>query len=128
VDVVVELGPGPWEVGRARHAVADALQDCRVDPGQADVVVLLTSELVTNALKHGSPPVRLHALVDPPRLRVEVDDHQRCEVHPRQARSWQETDGRGLQLVETLADRWGSEQLVSGKQVWFELSADVAAS
>lgn len=121
MELIAELGSGPREVGRARRVLARSLRAWGIDGHDADVAVLLTSELVTNAIRHGAAPVRLRAGVDARGLRVEVDDEARGTVAPRRAAPG-DAHGRGLFLVETLADRWGCRAAGSGKRVWFELA------
>lgn len=122
MELIAELGTGPREVGRARRILARALSTWGIDGEPAEVAVLLTSELVTNAIRHGSGPVRVRAGVDDRRLRVEVDDDAGGTLSPRRAAPT-DVDGRGLHLVETLSDRWGYRTADGGKRVWFELPA-----
>lgn len=90
----------------------------------SDVAELLTSELVTNALIHTDRDAVLTATVGPGGLRVEVRDFvsrrpRLCLPEPDEG-----THGRGLLLVQSLADAWGVRAHGVGKSVWFEL--DVA--
>ena len=104
--------------GRAAEGAAEArgLGDERL----TDTAELLVSELVTNAQRYGRSPVSLDMLKTD-RLLVEVGDA--LDVVP-QVRRAQETDegGRGLQLVNQLATRWGTRTTGNGKIVWFELA------
>lgn len=105
---------------RARRFVASR---CEELPTQArDVVLLLTSELVTNAVLHGEGEVLLEIQVDSGIVGVAVRDQGDGVVSPASRFSWPET-GHGLTLVRELSDRWGVEQTsgMSGKRVWFEL-------
>ena len=87
-----------------------------------DEVVLLVSELVTNALRHARSPVRLHAEADDHRLRVGVDDGGAAVVlRPRLFPPVDQENGRGLALLEMLSSRWGMVARADGKTVWFEL-------
>jgi anti-sigma regulatory factor (Ser/Thr protein kinase) len=132
LDKQLEVGPEPAEVGRARRWVRAQLgqgQPC-LDESQTDTLVLLVSELVTNAVVHTGRPAVLHLSAHgsactvpapvpvPVRLEV-VDDSSRAPL-PRRA-GGEDTGGRGLELVELLADRWGWQREGDGKRVWCEL-------
>ncbi|MFE2288581.1 ATP-binding protein [Streptomyces sp. NPDC059443] len=93
-------------------------------PELASDVALLTSELVTNALLHGSVwdrylrvEVRLSGAV----LRIEVTDPKgERRPEPRAAAAYEQY-GRGLHIVGALAERWGTAERVVGKTVWAEI-------
>jgi anti-sigma regulatory factor (Ser/Thr protein kinase) len=89
-----------------------------------DVAELLVSELVTNAYRHGRQPAALRMVRCPGGLLVEVSDSG--AGMPRLAAAAPDSEsGRGLRLVEALADRWGVRTRPGGKAVWFRL-ADTA--
>ena len=114
------LSADPEQVAEARRLVAGYLADMGDDDGE--VAVLLTSELVTNAILYGRAPLELRAHADGSALRVEVYDQD--PTSPPMLRhdvDLVEIGGRGLQLVDTLADRWGWAENDYGKVVWFEL-------
>jgi anti-sigma regulatory factor (Ser/Thr protein kinase) len=117
-------------VAESRKVMRDALRGWGV-PGLSDTAELLTSELVTNALQHTDHGAVLTATLSPGiaprsrRLRVEVRDF--VARHPRlRSPGDQVTSGRGLLLVQALADAWGVHPEGTGKVVWFELSIDAA--
>lgn len=124
VELIAELGAGPREVSRARRALSMSLSGWGWDGDSADVAVLLTSELVTNAIRHGNSPILLRAGLVHGRLRVEVVDHAVDGVAIRRAQD-EDEDGRGLQLVDVLADSWGWSPIRNGKHVWFELARTI---
>jgi anti-sigma regulatory factor (Ser/Thr protein kinase) len=112
-------------VAPARHWAADRLAEAGIPPERRDLLVLLVSELVTNAVEHAWPPVILRVDVDDERIRVEATDSHRDEPVLRDAPP-QDAGGRGVWLIDRLASAWGSQVDPSGdcKTVWFELRAD----
>ncbi|MCX3287708.1 ATP-binding protein [Streptomyces sp. NEAU-H22] len=94
--------------------------------GQSDVAELLTSELVTNAIVHTEHDAVLTATVGPHGLRVEVRDFVARRPRLRVPVADDGTNGRGLLLVQSLADSWGVRPHGVGKAVWFELEAEAA--
>ncbi|MFD5426665.1 ATP-binding protein [Streptomyces sp. NPDC127084] len=94
------------------------------ESGSAEVAELLVSELVTNALVHTDDGAVVTATVAPARLRVEVRDFTTGVGDPHlpvPAVGDDSTHGRGLLLVQNLADAWGVRAHALGKVVWFEL-------
>jgi PAS domain S-box-containing protein len=81
---------------------------------------LIVSELVTNAIRYGVPPIQLR-LIRHDSLICEVSDGSGAAPHMRRARIYDE-GGRGLLLVAQLAERWGSRQTPAGKTIWAEQS------
>ncbi|POX45935.1 hypothetical protein C3489_33075 [Streptomyces sp. Ru71] len=112
---------------RDLRAVSDARRALRELLGQwgrtagCDVAELLTSELVTNALVHTDREAVLTATVWPRGLRVEVRDFVGRRPRLRASDAGDDTHGRGLMLVQSLADAWGVRSHGVGKAVWFEL-------
>jgi GAF domain-containing protein len=103
----------------ARRFVVAALTDWDLRD-LADDAVLAASELVTNAVLHGVPPVELRVLPVPGGVRVEARDGSR--VSPVRPLATTDTmTGRGIALVEAVSARWGIDQLADGKAVWCEL-------
>jgi anti-sigma regulatory factor (Ser/Thr protein kinase) len=109
--------------GAAREAVRTWLVD-RYDQETADTATLLVSELVTNAVVHGTGPAPSLTvdLVANGVLHVAVRDSSRHlpQRHP-EVPAAEQTGGRGLFLIESFATAWGWEPLRSGKRVWFEI-------
>ncbi|MFC1229594.1 MULTISPECIES: SpoIIE family protein phosphatase [Streptomyces] len=83
-------------------------------------VELVVSELVTNAIRYGAPPIRLRLICDASTLICEVSDGSHTAPHLRRAKTWDE-GGRGLLLVAQLTQRWGSRHTAEGKTIWAEL-------
>jgi hypothetical protein len=110
----------------ARHVVEDAIRAWRV-PVDVDVAVLLTSELVTNAVTHASPAagtfVLLTIVCDTAGLRVDVHDGSGDLPVVDDARAEAET-GRGLLLVTSLSAEWGFYRTPVGKAVYFILDRE----
>ncbi|MFD4656073.1 ATP-binding protein [Kitasatospora sp. NPDC058444] len=92
-----------------------------------DSGLLIVSELVTNALLHGTPPghrIYLSLDVDPARLRIEVHDARRDREPVLRALTLDGEAGRGLHLVKSLSTRTGcSPREHTGKIVWSEVAA-----
>ncbi|WP_460305374.1 ATP-binding protein [Actinocorallia aurea] len=100
------------------------------EPEEIDTLRLLTSELATNALKHGGATgiVRVALLRSPSGLRVEVTDEGGGVPECRTA-SDDDEDGRGLFLLDALARSWGHAPGFDGRgtTVWFEIDAKASA-
>nr|WP_324618408.1 ATP-binding protein [Streptomyces sp. RTd22] len=79
---------------------------------------LVVSELVTNAIHYGHPPIRLRLIRDRA-LICEVRDASSTAPRLRRARALDE-GGRGLFLVARLVQRWGTRPEVHGKTIWAE--------
>ncbi|NYI07848.1 ATP-binding protein [Allostreptomyces psammosilenae] len=115
----------PASVPAARRFVADALTGWRL-PHLLDDATVCVSELVSNAVRHGSPPGRaihlgLLPLLPAGLLRLEVGDDGPGVPRPRAPVADDAIGGRGLLLVAALASAWGSEpRPLAGKVVWCE--------
>ncbi|MFF5158402.1 ATP-binding protein [Streptomyces sp. NPDC000348] len=122
---------GPWSLPWSPTACSSArtvIRDVLRRWGLEDLVPtaeLLVSELVSNALRHASGPLRL-TLERVSGLRCLVSDGTADLPRPADAGPEEEC-GRGLALVDMLAARWGCETGPEGKSVWFELSGDPCA-
>ncbi len=112
-------------VPEARRALRELLRHWG-RPGRSEIAELLTSELVTNALVHTDHDAVLTATVGPRGLRVEVRDFVARRPRLRVPNADDGTHGRGLILVQSLADAWGVRAHGVGKAVWFELDAGAA--
>ena len=117
----VRLTAGPAAAAEARRQVLAAIRtwDILVDP---DVAVLLTSELVTNAIRHEVTGIIMLAITcSCGQLRVDVHDTSR--VLPMLVDAPVDAEaGRGLMLVTTLSAEWGFYRTPAGKAVYFTLA------
>ena len=104
---------------RARRYAADLCHELPM--GSLHEVLLLTTELVNNALWHGRGEAWLDVEVEPGLVRVGVSDRGGGQVERAQQFSWPEA-GHGLRIIESMSDEWGVQLLAAGKRVWFELS------
>ncbi|AKJ09681.1 hypothetical protein ABB07_06495 [Streptomyces incarnatus] len=110
--------------GRARRLVTAQLSAWAL-ADLAETAELLVSEVVTNALRHTRGPLRLNLRVRDSRLTCEVEDTESAGP----LRSVVDADaegGRGTDLLDLLADAWGSTETPTGKTIWFELRAAAA--
>ncbi|WP_208033893.1 ATP-binding protein [Streptomyces cyanogenus] len=112
--------PRAESVGAAREFTRRVLAGVGLD---VDDIVLCVSELVANAVQHGSAPgrrFRLNIEIDDHRVRVECQDTVRRRARLRTP-SIEDAGGRGLLLVQALTSRWGVDPRPPGKVVWFEI-------
>ncbi|MET9389850.1 ATP-binding protein [Streptomyces sp. NPDC006624] len=117
----VEYAPRPCAVREARAEVRRQLEGWGLaERGEvADVAELLVGELATNALVHAESRFRLTLFAAHGVLRCEVADQERRV--PRVVEAGTGESGRGMFLVDALAQRWGWHRDGPGKTVWFEL-------
>jgi anti-sigma regulatory factor (Ser/Thr protein kinase) len=135
LQVQLEVRPDPAEVGRARRWARSRLAGSGIGPDEplAETLILLISELVTNAVVHTGCPAVLRMLLPDAgaaragaagpggeTVRVEVADRSARAPEPRHA-DGEDTNGRGLELVTGLADRWGWRPEGGGKSIWCEV-------
>ncbi|RAG81708.1 PAS sensor protein, partial [Streptacidiphilus pinicola] len=118
-----EIAPDPACVADARRLAARQLARWGLDE-LVFVTELVVSELVTNAIRHGRPPIRLRLIRDSA-LTCEVSDSSSTAPHLRRARTMEE-GGRGLMLVAQCATRWGTRHSSDGKTIWAEQALPTA--
>jgi anti-sigma regulatory factor (Ser/Thr protein kinase) len=107
----------------ARIAVSEVALAGGLDGSARDTVLLLLSELVTNAVRHAATRYQLSVRIDEQTVHIEVTDADPTEPRRRAATPDHE-GGHGLNLVERLADRWGTRDRadgVPGKTVWADI-------
>jgi anti-sigma regulatory factor (Ser/Thr protein kinase) len=118
----VDLLPVSRSVPAARHVAAAVLAGWGT-PHDSDDVALLVTELVTNVIDHvgGEAALTLELACSDGWLRIAVADGS--SIRPVvQELSSERPRGRGLLMVQAIADRWGVEDHQGGKRIWFELS------
>jgi anti-sigma regulatory factor (Ser/Thr protein kinase) len=123
--------PGrPDQVSRARAFIAATLDELTAAAGDLgdcpDTAVLLTSELVTNSVRHSDSraaggTVTIAVLEVPGGLRIEVADAGSPDSAPVVKGDTFASDGHGLFLVEAMAEHWGYLRDEAGTTVWFQL-------
>ena len=133
--VVYRLTRDAQSVRRARRIVSDALTDGD-RASLLDTALLLVSELVGNAVRYGVEPITLDVGRDGDELTIGVSDAgpqlPQMPAAPPDLQvttsagvadnaAAQPVGGRGLRLIETLADRWGVQKREGAKRVWFVL-------
>ncbi|MGY5044144.1 SpoIIE family protein phosphatase [Streptomyces sp. 900105755] len=116
---------GAWElsadlaaVSQARKHISGKLAAWGLEEA-APAMELVASELVTNAIRHAHPPVRLRLIRHGAGLTCEVSDGSSTSPHLRRARTFDES-GRGLFIVAQLTRRWGTRHHSHGKTIWAE--------
>jgi anti-sigma regulatory factor (Ser/Thr protein kinase) len=118
----VDLPPVIASVPLARHVTLDVLR-AWASPHDLDDAALLVSELVSNVVDHARTEVvlTLELALAGDWLRISVADGSAVSPVVRELRQ-ERPRGRGLRLVEAIADRWGAEDHRGGKRIWFELT------
>lgn len=112
-----DIPADPAQVARTRTLVTSQLQAWGI-PAASFTTELVASELVTNAIRYGSPPIQLRLIRDTT-LICEVSDASTTAPHMRRAANFDE-GGRGLMLVAQLTQRWGARYHTGGKTIWCE--------
>jgi len=120
----VRLAPTAAASASARRFLRKQMRTRALD-GLGELTELLTSELVTNVVRHVGSPMVVRVSYDASTIRVEVDDDS--AEPPVLAQPGPFSDrGRGLTLVNAFASEWGTRGTDNGKTVWFELDARTA--
>jgi anti-sigma regulatory factor (Ser/Thr protein kinase) len=114
---------------QARHRLADALTGS-IPPALLADVISVAAELIANAVRHAEPlpggvvrlAWRLRTSEKGRLVEVRVTDGGARQLPRQRTATGDEADGRGLTIVEALADRWGVDKDGLGQSVWAELS------
>lgn len=126
--LTVDLPPQRRSVAVGRHWVVRVAAEQGVTGMANQVLELLTSELLANAVLHATAvapdrPLRLEFARDDAVARVAVTDHAHqppVVLHPEPVAP----AGRGMAIVEAMSERWGVAEAAQGKTVWFEIALD----
>jgi anti-sigma regulatory factor (Ser/Thr protein kinase) len=121
VRASLEIVPDATSAKLARGFISDFCSAADLGEEVCQLASLLTSELVTNAVRYGGSRAVLEAHLPGGSLRVSVADENPALPVVGTAPDLTAESGRGVLLVSNLASRWGVEQLDAGKAVWFEL-------
>lgn len=116
----------PWDAGgiaRARAQVREGLGTLDLPGDLIRHAELVASELVTNAVRHGAPPLGLAVVAVGSGIRIEVRDASPLPPVPLTVAHPAADGGRGLGIVDAVSARWGHYREGAGKCVWSELDS-----
>lgn len=119
-----ELRAGPKTPAEARLFLSEVFDSLGLDVDR-ETAYLLTSELASNAVRHGKEPIDVNVSVEEEGLRVSVFDRgagfdPELSVDGFSPDAWEES-GWGLQVVHDLSSEWGVDRRDDGTEVWFRL-------
>jgi anti-sigma regulatory factor (Ser/Thr protein kinase) len=117
-SIEVELPRDASAPSRARHLIGE-LGAHQLDPSELDRAKVVVSELVTNAVLHGQGRIALRASLNQDRLLVEVIDEGSGFERVARDLTFEDLHGRGLNIVDSEASRWGLHEGTT--HVWFEI-------
>jgi signal transduction histidine kinase/DNA-binding response OmpR family regulator len=124
--VVLAVPPVAESVGGVRRFAHNTLTGWAIPPPVVGDLVLVVSELVTNAIRHSRSPIELRLSRTSDRIVIAV--HDGTTAVPRRLQPNLDAEhGRGLQLVSAISDQWGVRPTEHGKSVWSEVFVDMAA-
>jgi anti-sigma regulatory factor (Ser/Thr protein kinase) len=118
--ILAELPYQAAAVPQARRVLRECLSLARLPDDTRGVSELLVSELVTNAVKYGKPPVWLLVELRPGLVHASVSDTS-TELPTRRDPDPDAEGGRGLLVLDALAGSWGAVAVEGGKYLWFDL-------
>lgn len=120
VDFLLPLESDPRAAGHARQAVKHKLTEWG-HTNCLDDALLVVSELVANAIRHGGSPVALHLMVRTPVVLIGVQDGSPTTPPTPRALTDTHTGGRGMHLISAVCKRWWWYQCEKTKIVWAEI-------
>lgn len=117
-----ELRAGPRTAAEARLFLSEALKSFGVEVDK-DAAALMTSEIASNAIRHGKEPIDVSISAEEQGLRVSVLDRGSGfdAEELRFDRGLEIEGGRGLRIVHALSSDWGVERSEDATEVWFRL-------
>lgn len=118
--ILAELPYLPSAVPQARRVLRECLTMANLPDETCGTAELLVSELVTNAVKYGKPPVWLLVELRPGLVHASVSDTS-TTLPERRNPTPDSEGGRGLLVLDALAGSWGAVSVESGKYLWFDL-------
>ncbi len=118
--ILAELPYLPSAVPQARHVLRQGMRMLAVPEDARSTAELLVSELVTNAVKYGRPPLWLLIEMRPGLIHASVSDTSNA-LPQRRTVAPDAEGGRGLLVLDALAGSWGTVVADSGKYLWFDL-------
>jgi anti-sigma regulatory factor (Ser/Thr protein kinase) len=121
---LVELPHVASAVPLARRVLREELTAMNLPEDTVSTSELLVSELVTNAVKYGKPPIWLLIELRPGLVHASVSDTSVVLPHRQQVDPGSE-GGRGLVVLDALAGSWGAVAVDSGKYLWFDLPVEL---
>ncbi|MEU8803367.1 ATP-binding protein [Spirillospora sp. NPDC048819] len=107
---------------RARRTVRERAAKVVADESLLDDVELMAAEAVANAILHGTGLVTVTVFTDGRRIRVDIADDGPAREAPHDERRLDH--GRGLTVVDALADEWGFDQAPHRTRLWFIVDAE----
>ncbi|SNQ50277.1 Anti-sigma regulatory factor (Ser/Thr protein kinase) [Frankia canadensis] len=122
--ILAELPYLPSAVPQARRVLREGIRLARLPEDVRGTAELLVSELVTNAVKYGEPPLWLFIEMRPGLIHASVSDTSTALPQRRTAAPDAE-GGRGLLVLDALAGSWGTVAAEGGKYLWFDLPVPV---
>jgi anti-sigma regulatory factor (Ser/Thr protein kinase) len=115
-ELRLRVEPSTSYLAIGRHVIATMARGCT--PTDRDVVLLVASELLTNAVQHATASVEVRVEFHERYTRIDVLDDGDGWPLLRHVDPLSEAGGRGLSIVDRLSTAWGVEDLIPGKQVW----------